>query len=285
MKKVTILLLAIIASTFAKAQSSDEDSTKKSKIKISIGTTEGINISKGGKNVITNKKKKNNDKISSTLGLDIGFNNFQALPTSASFPYQVQANNTQPIQGAVGKPSSLGLNAAKSMNVNLYPLMYSIHLYKKSVNLITGLGFNWYNFRYTNDVIVTQNIDTNNLGDVGVLYNHNQSNLKKNKMAASYVTLPLSLQIKPKIGKNKLVFGAGLSVGYLVKGWNKSKDQSGGKGKMTNSGIFNTWQTNAIAEVGIDNKIRLYGSYALSDLYKAPLSQKQLAFGIRFFGL
>jgi hypothetical protein len=185
-----------------------------------------------------------------------------------------------------GKISSLDLNNNKSINVGLYPFMYSFHLHKKDVNITAGLGVNWFNYRYANNVSFQKNTSLipGPGEDVQVVYN-TATNIAKNKVAASYLTMPISLQFKPKFGSRSLVVGAGASFGYLLKGWHKTKTTSGAKDHETISEVFNPWQVNVLGELGISNRIRLYGSYGLTDMYKGTISQRPVAFGIRFFGL
>jgi Outer membrane protein beta-barrel domain len=285
MKHFIILAISSLWYLNVNAQSTTTDDEKpKDKVSISIGS-KGINVSKGDKNIVGKKKKRDRDRISSTLGFDLGFNSFDNSKMTTNFLHQVA--NPGAIAGTAGNVNSLDINAYKSINVALYPFMYSIHLYKKSVNINTGLGFNWFNYRYENDVKPIKMLDsaTGISYDAAISYNSHNANLSKNKLASSYLTLPISLQFKPKIGRNRFVIGGGVSVGYLLKGWNKSKTSSGSKDHQSISYAFNPWQVNAIAEIGIDDKIRLYGSYGITDYYKTPLKQKQISFGIRFFGL
>jgi hypothetical protein len=291
MKTTTTILLAAIATLFtssAIAQSTTSDSSKnKNVISIHVSGPDGFNVSSGNKKIVGKKKnKKSNDRISSTLGFDMGLNSFAPLPNSTVGPYII-ANATPTITGQAGQENSLTLNNLKSINVSLTPFNYSIHLYKKSVNIITGLGVNWFNYRFENDVSFTRIADSTGgiITEAGLLYNSNATAQKKTKVACSYLTVPFMLQVKPRIGKNRLVLGAGASAGYLLKGWYKSKSKDGDVNKENISYAFNTWQVNAIGEIGIDDKIRLYGSYGLSNLFKTPVELRPITIGIRFFGL
>jgi hypothetical protein len=284
----TIITIACTSLYFAtaSAQSTEAETPSNNKVKVTISGPNGVEVTKGEKQIIGKKKHNNdNDKLSSTLGFDLGFNSFAALPTNTVMPY-TSANLTPVITGAAGKESSLTLNNIKSINVSLSPFMYSIHLYKKSVNVITGLGVNWFNYRFDNDVSFTRFDSAGNItSGVNLLYNTNPTEQKKTKVACSYVTMPFMLQVKPKLGKNRLVFGGGVSAGYLLKGWYKSKSKDGDVNKDPLSFAFNKWQVNAIGEIGIDNKIRIYGSYGLTDMFHTPIKLRPITIGIRFFGL
>jgi hypothetical protein len=293
MKKVFLSVCLIITWFFSKAQTEVESDKKN--LRMSIGS-DGVNISKGNKNIVgkgKNKNKSKTGKINHTIGFDLGFVNF-LNPQTAAFPATVspQSNGTlNNVIGGSGTAKSLELNNFKSMNVGLYPLLYSLHLDRKaSVNLIMGLGFNWHNLRYTNDVRFNRQdnalIDSLYPGsEVTVNYYANGDEVSKSKMAASYLTVPLMLQVKPKVGANRLVIGGGVSAGYLVKGWYKMKESGGGKERTNQTFAFNPWQLNVVGEFGIDDKIRFYGSYGLTELYKKPMDQKTFTVGVRFFGL
>jgi hypothetical protein len=281
MKNSILALCIIFCINTAKAQ--DTSKVDKAHVEISLGGKDGVCVKKGGKNIIGKRSKEKNNKTSNTLGFDLGFNNFDNSNVNG-FDYTIAYPSTTNT-GTYGASNSLEINNTKSMNVNIYPLYYSFHLYKKSINLITGLGFNYYNFRYKNDITMQEWHTITNFPVLA--YNNNVHTPKKSKVAASYLTVPLMLQFKPNIGNKKaLVMGGGVSVGYLMKGWYKTKTAADGKSKENIGFAFNPLQINAIGEFGIDDKLRFYGSYGLTSLYKTKLPQQQaIAVGIRIFGL
>ncbi|MFM2385384.1 MAG: hypothetical protein RL660_141 [Bacteroidota bacterium] len=289
--KNTVLTFCLLITWFlSKAQTDAAPPANEDKVRVEV-RRDGVSVSKGDKDYVGHSKKKKKNKAGKTdgtLGLDIGIVNFQA-PQVAAFP-GLQSVGAPTVVGGAGNPNSLKISTAKSMNVNLYPVMYSLHLDRKaSVNIITGLGFNWYNLRYENDIRMRKSvspiIDTLFPGSTfEVEYYPNGTAVDKSKMAAAYLTAPLMLQLKPKVGGGRLVFGGGISAGYLIKGWYKVKND-GSKERYTQTFAFNPWQINAIGEFGINDKIRFYGSYALTNLYNKPLDQRTFTAGVRFFGL
>jgi Outer membrane protein beta-barrel domain len=262
----------------------------KEKVKISIGT-DGVDVSRGDKQYVGKKKKNTESRVSSTLGFDLGFNTFDNSDVNSTAFQNAPNNPSTNFIGTAGKENSLALNGGKSINVNLYPFNYSIHLYKRSINLITGLGVNFFNYRYSNDITFFANnplaMTPTPSGGTTLIYNKNKTTPSKSKVAASYVTVPLMLQFKPNLGSKKpIVIGAGISAGYLLKGWYKAKGTDDGKYRDNISYAFNPIQINAIGEFGIDDRIRFFGSYSLTSLYKTGLPQQRpVTFGIRFFGL
>jgi hypothetical protein len=288
MKQSFVTLCLLAAAMASKAQTPSTDTPERVSIEV---RTDGVSVSKGDHDYVGKRKKNKKNKAGKTdgtLGLDIGLVNFQA-PQKAGFA-GVQSMGSPNVDGGAGNPNSLRLNTAKSIHLSLTPILYSLHLDKKaSVNIITGLGCNWYNLRYDNDIRMSNGTSplTDSLfpgSNFELQYYPNGTTVDKSKMAAAYVTAPLMLQLKPKVGSSRLVFGAGISAGYLLKGWYKVKN-NGNSERFTQTLAFNPWQLNAIGEFGIDDKIRFYGSYALNNLYKAPLDQRTFTVGIRFFGL
>jgi hypothetical protein len=262
MKNLLLITALVVNACYGIAQTR----TAKPKVRIHIGGNNGVQVEKGDKKIIGKHDKNSTNKVSRTFQFDLGFNNFSSVNPPNSLPYTIAGIMPQPIPNPglpsdAGKVSSLALNNNKSINVGLYPFMYSFHLHKKSVNITAGLGVNWFNYRFENNVSFQKN--TSPIAgpgeDVAVVYS-TETNIAKNKVAASYLTLPISLQFKPKFGNRKLVVGGGVSVGYLLKGWHKTKTTSGAKDHETISEVFNPFQVNALAELGISNRIRLYES-------------------------
>jgi hypothetical protein len=288
MKQIILTTLAFIAFQFAKAQTTEIkiDTTKNGGVTITIGG-DGIKVKQNGetKGIGKRKNKKNKKSgIDNGLVLDLGWN--QMIDQSNDAAYKNTSLNATPaISGVAGKQSALALNNFKSMNVGLYPFAYRFHNKKDNFALTAMLGFNWYNYRFENDVKIGNITDSISSVNAGVIFNTHNNDQKKVKLGLSYVTLPLMLQAKPKFGKRNLTIGAGASFGYMVKGWYKSKENGGSKDRNTvSSAAFNEWQTNIVGELGFGS-IRLYGTYGLNTIFSDNLDQKPVTFGIRFFGL
>jgi hypothetical protein len=284
MKKVILMLSMLSSAYIAQAQENNgttapEEDDKK-KIVIKIGGPTGVDVKKGDKSLITKKSKKSNDKISSAIVFDLGLNGLNIGSATNSF------NSSNPSgsplkEGVAGKANSLSVNRWSSRYAALYPFYYSFHLYKKSVNITAGLGFNWYNFKFDNDVT----FQNDSLGNPYAKYFQTGTDIDCSKVGVSYLALPVMFQVKPKIGRNKLVFGAGFNIGYNIKSWYTSEDLQNNDYKKTITNSFNPFMYSAVAELGINNRIRLFGNYGLSDVLKSPVGQRSYAFGIRFFGL
>ncbi len=271
-KRNAPLFYAICCSVLLVNPLSTLHAQEKDKGKVSIKiSTEGVEVSKGDKDIVghQNAKKKGKASISS-LVLDFGFLNYiDNTPANAAYDANIYA-----------------LKNNKSINFNITQ-MYGASLVRSHLYLVTGLGFNFNNYRYSDYLSYTKLAS----GTIGSYYNvfTPDTNVltvapKKNKLATNYITVPLMLQAKLGQGKKKFVIGAGISAGYLVKGWHKSIT-AGSKEKKNVGYAYNPYAINAIGEIGINNRIRLYGSYGLTNIHKQPLVHNALAFGLRFGGI
>ncbi len=266
--KNTALIIVLLVANKLVAQPVAPKPKDENKVRIQIGGGNGIELSTGEKDIIGDAQKKRKGKsTTSSLVFDFGFVN-----------HIVEANYVNP-KGA----NYMDLRTNKSINFNITQL-YGFSLIKKNLYLVTGAGMNFNNYRYTNNLNYAPAI----IGD-SVFTNYNTqllatTSLKKSKVATNYITVPLMLQAKIGQGKKKFVLGGGVSGGYLVRGWQKAV-YSSNKDKQNISYAFNPFALNAIGEIGIDNRIRFYGSYGLTNIHKAPLKYNPITFGLRINGL
>jgi hypothetical protein len=223
--------------------------------------------------------------------LDLGIN---SLVDHTSYPEPSAAsvvgagpNNFLMVDAAHNNADLFSLRQSKSINVNIYPIMLRMGLYhspRQDVTLATGIGFQLYNFRFTKPV--TYHADPSPYVALDTVA------FSKNKLAFNYLTVPLMLNAKtrlgtPATGKNALwlVYGAGVSGGYLLSSW--TKQISDERGKEKNHDPFNFNKTNLCVngELGLDGYFRLYASYQLTALHDGYLDQHPFCIGIRFLGL
>lgn len=180
----------------------------------------------------------------------------------------------------------LPLRENKSVNVNVYPLMMKLRLSKEkrenqNFYLTSGLGMQLYNFRFERGYNYT---DVPTVG----LQNFDSLSLQKNKLAFNYLTVPLSILGKTRVGKKtRIVYGAGVMGGYRLSSWTKLKTGDGDKIKNHDNFAFQDFNACATAELGIDNVIRLYATYQLTPLHMdgTGLDQRPFCIGVRFLGL
>ena len=222
--------------------------------------------------------------------LDLGVNSLvdnTAYPSPGVLP-SAQANNEFfHTDAAHANKDLFSLRQSKSINVNIYPILLKARLLStpnQKLTLATGLGLQLYNFRFTKPV--TYHSDPTTFVALDTI------SFSKNKLALNYLTVPLMLNAKtrlagPASGKNSywLVYGVGVSGGYLLSSW--TKQVSDERGKEKNHDPFNFSKTNFCVngEIGLDGYFRLFASYQLTALHDSYLDQHPFSIGIRFLGL
>ena len=190
------------------------------------------------------------------------------------------------------------IRQSKSINVNIYPIMFKANLLrsnKQRLMLVTGLGMQIYNFRFTKPVSYRS--------DPTPYVTLDTISFSKNKLAINYLTVPLMLNGKTKIASTPhstkegdassstygkgywLTYGVGISGGYLLSSWTKQISDQRGKDKDHDP--FNFTRTNLCinGEIGLDGYVRLYASYQITKLHDSYLDQHPFCIGLRFLGL
>lgn len=270
------LLLAMFAIGTTIALSAQTDSTGKEKADtIRIGGI--IIINKGGKNDTTNNKevvfpkrnKKHDDKVSTNwFVVDLGFANYNDQTNYAA------AASEGFIASGINK-DDLKLRTGKSVNVNIWLFMQRLSLIKQVVNLKYGLGTELNNYRFDNETIRIQENPTKFTLDPSL------ASIKKNKLAADYVTIPvlLNFNFTPK-HKNSFELSGGISAGYLYSARQKFK-MNGEKDKTHDDFNLRKWKLSYIGEAAL-GPVRLYGSYAIKSMWEKGLDQQPYNIGLRF---
>ena len=251
------------------------DSTRQEKVDtVRIGGI--IIVRKGDKNDTTkkntvdvqfNKKKKSSNLSTNWWIVDLGFANFHDQTNYASAAAQ---------QFAPGSTEDwFKLRTGKSVNVNIWVFMQRLNLIKNVVNLKYGLGVELNNYRFDQETIVFQENPTL------VRMNQELKGIKKNKLAADYLTVPMMLNFNftPKRSRG---FGlsTGVSAGYLYSSRQKFKDNDD-KDKTHDDFNLNKWKLSYIGELSL-GPVRLYGSYAFKSMWEKGLDQTPYNVGVRF---
>jgi len=286
MKLFTILIAATLLTCNARAQFNIKDvshgDSTKHKHTISIGNG-GIRYDNG--------KARKNHTVQVQIGmLDLGINTLSDKTNYNSAATQQFLH----VDNLYKNEDLFTLRTNKSINVNIYPVLLKVHLHTTEIQhwkLATGLGLQFYNFRFNKSVTFSNNPTPAVTLDTG--------SFEKNKLALDYLMLPLMLNGQSRIaagnsdttgGKKAkngtwLTYGIGVSGGFLLSSW--TKQISDPRGKEKNHDPFNLSKTNFCinGELGIDGYVRLYASYQITNMYKDNLDQHPLCIGIRFLGL
>ena len=273
MKKI---ILAVTALCLGMASWSQTDSTAKDRTNekadtIKIGGV--IIIRKNGKNdttgksvVISNRKKKANAKSSTNWWIvDLGFAN-----------YEDNTNYANALaQGFVApgvNEDAMKLRTGKSVNVNIWLFMQRLRIVK-GINLKYGFGAELNNYRFDDERIRFHENPT--LITLDPAY----KDLKKNKLAADYVTVPLMLNFNLTPDRNHgFGFSAGVSGGYLFA--SRQKIKNGDEQKLRDDFDLRKWKLSYIGELNL-GPVRLYGSYAMKSMWEKGLDQTPYAVGVR----
>lgn len=200
----------------------------------------------------SNKTKNNNKEIHSWAGIGLGVNGFlnasNSLELPASYDY-------------------LKLNYSKSLTFNLNLFEKDFHIYKNYVNLVTGFGFEFNHFAF--DKAVTLNPDVDYVAgtiDSNVEY-------KKNKLNASYVTMPLMFAFNSNIANpsKSFHFAAGVVGAYKIGSKTKQEFEINGTEyfvKRKDSYNLNPFRLSATVRAGYGD-VYLFATYALTELFDA----------------
>ncbi len=167
------------------------------------------------------------------------------------------------VLGGIKDYSDLNMKAATSWYVALFPLGININLYQQRVKLITGMGVQFYNYKFSDSV----NFSTD---QPYYVTHYNTSDFKKTKLGSSYLSMPLFLQYSSKKVKNTSNFsiGGGMMFGYRLKTWTKMKLENGSKivGPKGNYN-FNNFVYSAAFMVGFRD-VKIFGTYMLTPLHR-----------------
>jgi hypothetical protein len=265
------LLLAIIALSGALACFSQDSSDRERPDTLRIGGM--IIIKKKDKNgkedsevIISNRNRKKPSNVSTNWGIvDLGFAN---------------VNDKTNYSSAAAMAFAPGLNGenlelkTKSINVNVWFFMQRLNVIKHVVNLKYGLGLELNNYHFDEETVkLTQNPTT-------IILDPALEGIKKNKLAADYITVPFMLNINFTPNRKKgFGISGGVSAGYLYSARQKFKD-NGDKDKVHDNFDLRKWKLSYIGELAL-GPVKLYGSYAMKSMWEKGLDQTPYNVGIR----
>ena len=145
---------------------------------------------------------------------------------------------------------------------------------KHVVNLKYGLGLELNNYRFDDETIRFSKNPTT------ITLDQSLKDAGKNKLAADYITVPMMLNFNFTPGNNKgFGFSAGVSAGYLYSSRQKIK-VGGDKKKLHDDFDLEKWKLSYIGELNL-GPVRLYGSYAMNNMWDKGLDQTPYNVGIR----
>lgn len=159
----------------------------------------------------------------------------------------------------------LDMNRGKSVAVSANILQFNTPLNaKKNMGLVIGGAIEWNNYRFDSKYILT----TDGYGKLS--YIESDKDIKKNKLAITYLTVPVLFEYQMPIRgkKSPLYFSAGPVVGCKLKAFSKVVySNSHTKEKMRDNLNINDFKYGFMARAGI-GAINLTASYYLSPLFE-----------------
>ncbi|MDP4290281.1 MAG: DUF2807 domain-containing protein [Bacteroidota bacterium] len=162
----------------------------------------------------------------------------------------------------------MSLDMIKSTNVQINLFEQNLKL-SSNAGFVTGVGIDWRNYRFDHHNVV---LDANSDHFDGSLMN--DASYEKSKLLATYLTVPVLLELQTNrfTNKNSFHIAGGVSTGLRIGSHSKVKfENSNGKtGKDKNHDDFNLnpFKLDATALIGWGG-INLYGNYALIDMFKS----------------
>lgn len=153
------------------------------------------------------------------------------------------------------------LRLLKSLNFNLHLIQQRVSLADRHMNLVYGLTIESHRYRFDNPVVLLEDTP-----EVQFEFFEDRK-FKKNRLAYTYLTVPLMLNLKsnPKYPYRSFHLSAGGFAGLLL-GANFKTKEKGNKEKVKDNYGLNTFRFGLRGEIGYGPFI-LYGTYALNNLF------------------
>jgi hypothetical protein len=164
-----------------------------------------------------------------------------------------------------------------STNVNIWLVQQKLNLYKHKYYFKYGLGFEMFNYYYTNGV------EFRNTEKMYIFLTNNI--YKKDKLYINYLTVPLILSRTYKFKKiQDINVAGGVNIGYLLNTRNKQISEALGKKKYDGDFNFSDYKMSGVFQIGIGD-VKFYGTAALTNIIDKGTSNQSFypyTFGIRF---
>jgi hypothetical protein len=167
----------------------------------------------------------------------------------------------------------LQLKGGKSRNVNVWFFMQKMNIIKHVVNLKYGLGIELNNYSFDNTKLAFAKNPTK--------IAEGTTDFKKVKLAADYLTVPIMLNFNFTPNRKKgFGISGGISAGYLYSSRYKTKTD-GDVTKVKSDFDLESFKLSYIGELSL-GPVRLYGSYAMKNMWEKGLDMTPYNFGFRF---
>ncbi len=173
--------------------------------------------------------------------------------------------------GSIDMPKGyefMELKYEKSTNFNINFFQQSFNLKGNKFGVLTGMGIQWYNYRFANNTILTN--DSNELG--GYFDNNPNRAYTKSKLTASYLVVPviLEFQTNPYHNTNSIHISAGVVGGVRLGSHSKQVYKNNGstnKPKEYDSFYLQPFRLDATARIGW-GPLNIYANYSIIEMFR-----------------
>lgn len=157
--------------------------------------------------------------------------------------------------------NELELNYGKSIHVDLYIFQQRINIIRHYLNLVYGLSLDFNNYKFQNPYTLQPRQPV--VTPVDAI-----ENWKKSKLATTFVSMPLMLNIEtnPHRKKQSLHIGGGVYGGYMLGAHTKQKATDGTKLKEYDDFNVSKFRYGLIGQLGF-GWFKLYGKYSMVPLF------------------
>lgn len=156
------------------------------------------------------------------------------------------------------------ISPANSINFQWDIVTQAMDLYKGKVRLVYGIGLDYNNYRFKNDISL-------NADSMVLFITEDGINYDKNKLVTQHINVPVMLNFKlsPKNVDEELYISAGANFGYLIRAHQKQVWDDNGKKKNKIRDDYNLEQFRVGYEVQFGYKnIILFGKYFPKSIFK-----------------
>jgi Outer membrane protein beta-barrel domain len=274
MKRIFTLCVALctIITGFAQTDSTRTKNPAPKNDTIRIGGM--IIIRKAGskdKEITKEGENKKHDEKPSNLTtnwwiFDLGFSSY-----SDNSNY-VTASSSGFVAPGINK-DDLKLKTGKSKNINVWFFMQKLNIAKHVLNLKYGMGLELNNYSFENTKLAFAKNPT--------VISEGATDFKKVKLAADYLTVPIMLNVNFTPNRKKgFGISGGVSAGYLYSSRYKSKE-GGDADKLKSNFDLEKFKLSYVGEIAM-GPVRLYGSYAMKNMWEKGLDMTPYNIGFRF---
>ncbi len=194
------------------------------------------------------------------------------------------AGYTNPQQGfSMNTPYNyMELDYARSFNIQWNLGQTNINLYKKYIQLSTGLGFHFNNLAFRNKT----RLNADSSFTWGIIDSSNTYSYRKNRFKQSYIAVPLLLNFNSsKMLKNNFHLTLGVVGKYLLNSKTKQTlvlNSDEYRFRRKDSYNLNPFQFDAYASIGYRN-VTLFAQYAINPMFSSGRGPELYSFsaGIR----